>query len=111
LTGLIMALITYVDGDRVAIVSHDARVTNVQKTEEHGRVKTTFELTDPNAPPPLQRGAEAALARPNEVPFLMRMSHRPWVGPVFLAVLLLVIFITNVPLRGLWSLVVVIVII
>ena len=37
-----------------------------------------------------------------------RVSQRAWMGPSYLLILLLVITITNIPLRGLWSLVVII---
>jgi hypothetical protein len=37
-----------------------------------------------------------------------RVSPRSWMGPTFLFILILVVIITNVPLRGLWSLVVLI---
>ena len=34
-----------------------------------------------------------------------RVTSRTWMGPIYIVILSLVIFITNVPLRGLWSLV------
>ncbi|VTS01447.1 Uncharacterized protein OS=Singulisphaera acidiphila (strain ATCC BAA-1392 / DSM 18658 / VKM B-2454 / MOB10) GN=Sinac_0896 PE=4 SV=1 [Tuwongella immobilis] len=37
-----------------------------------------------------------------------RVSQRAWMGPAYLLILLLVIVITNIPLRGLWSLIVII---
>jgi hypothetical protein len=111
LAGLIMALITFFDNDRAAVFSNDARLKVEQRAGDNGRTVTVYEVTEPRPNPILQRAAEHATNHPAEAPFYMRMSHRPWIGPVFLAVLLLVLFITNVPLRGLWSLVVVIVLI
>jgi hypothetical protein len=40
-----------------------------------------------------------------------RVSHRHWMGASYCIVLLLVILITNVPLRGLWSVVVIVMIV
>ena len=36
-------------------------------------------------------------------PFKTRVSQKAWLGPVFCVILLLTVVITNVPLRGLWS--------
>jgi hypothetical protein len=47
---------------------------------------------------------ERALAlAPHDPPFKPRVSQAAWMGPLFCIFLMLVIFITNVPLRGLWS--------
>jgi len=43
--------------------------------------------------------------------FKTRVSERAWMGPVFCVVLLLTILITNVPLRGLWSFLVILILI
>ena len=43
-------------------------------------------------------GSEVVKVRPH-------ISPRTWMGPMYLIILILVIVITNVPLRGLWSLV------
>jgi len=48
-------------------------------------------------------GKEDVMAHPR-----IRVSSRVWMGPVFLVILFLVILITNIPLRGLWSLVAII---
>lgn len=111
LAGFVMALITFFDDDRVVIVSHGARVANVNKIDEGGKAHVTMELNDPNASPLLVTASERAKANQNEVPFWMRMSHRPWMGPVFFAIVLLTALITSVTLRGLWSLIVILVII
>jgi hypothetical protein len=44
----------------------------------------------------------------NEARPKLRVSGKVWMGPLFLVILFLVILITNIPLRGLWSLVAVI---
>ena len=120
LFGFIFALITLMDGDRLVIMPEESLLVKEQVGE---RVRTTAygvpdvdhmgmlveDATDPQkqklreANPNFQpkEGQQVAHVKP-------RVSPRSWMGPTFLFILLLVIIITNVPLRGLWSLVVLI---
>lgn len=94
-----MAIWTYVEGSRLAIVP------------AHGKVKATVDgmaMTFQNAKgenrttPQLVRAAAITDAGLDE-PFVPRVSQHTWPGTVFCFGLLLTVVITNVPLRGLWS--------
>lgn len=98
--GYIMALITYMEDNRLAIVPSGTKVVEVQsaddKTKEYTlkTTGTTKSLTD----------AVTATGDPTQThAFKPRISQRAWMGPLYCIILLLTIVITNVPLRGLWS--------
>jgi hypothetical protein len=82
--GLVFALATLVDGHRLAIVPRGA----------HAEAK-----------------AAAAGEGDQQVEHRIRIAASKNYGVIFVVVLLLVILITNVPLRGLWSVIVLIVVI
>jgi hypothetical protein len=96
--GFIMAALTYLDGGRMAVVPRDA----VLAQAESGKAV------------PVDGGPETTLDgklvifsprnRPLTEPHL-HMARNKNLGVLFATVLLLTIFITNVPLRGLWSMV------
>jgi hypothetical protein len=95
LVGFILSLLTYLDGGRLAIVPEGTKVT-----AKGGNV---YELVvPPDRPSPF---LEQAAAAKGENPFPVRASGNRNYGMVFMVVLLLVIFGSNVPLRGLWSVV------
>jgi hypothetical protein len=97
--GFIMAAWTFFDNHRMAILPEK---TTVAKTGDG-----TYLL---NAQKPLgpDENLEQAAKTPNEPGFHLRTAHNSRLGPIFIFVLLLVILITSVPLRGLWSVVVII---
>jgi hypothetical protein len=90
--GFIMALVSYMSDQRLAIVpagtvaKRDALVVPEGKTMPVD--KATQELTQPH----------------------LRIASGKNIGALFFTVLLLVIFSTNVPLRGLWSVIAILVI-
>jgi hypothetical protein len=92
----LMALWTWWDGHRLAILPKD---TTVHKVSD-----TTFTLAVPH-PDHAKSFVEAA---EKEHSFRLHVSENPRIGAIFVAVLLLVIFITTVPLRGLWSVIVIV---
>ncbi|MBN9123008.1 MAG: hypothetical protein J0I06_28370 [Planctomycetes bacterium] len=101
LLGFSLALVTYFEDHRIAIVPPKSTLTRESEDEKSifyrlGVVKGTE-----------TRSLEAAVektATPGEAPtFPTRVSQKPWMGPVFCVVLLLTVVVTNVPLRGLWS--------
>lgn len=104
LFGLIFALWTYVDNNRMAIVSAESRIVKEPLAEREAyrinvegnrdRLLSDAKRVRPEAPDDLVPGP--------------RVSPRSWMGPVFFTILFLVILITNVPLRGLWSLIIII---
>ena len=120
LFGFIFALVTLIDGDRMAIVPAESLL--VKEKVEGGKLRETIyapasdqDLMSKIAPPAtpedknrlagknanFQPTADAYEIRP-------RVSGRSWMGPTYMIILFLVIVITSVPLRGLWSLVVLI---
>jgi hypothetical protein len=94
--GLILAGLTWWDGHRLAIVPAD---TQVEEGFDGGREALVL-------PAGSHLPKEPSTGKPRE-PALRMASHSGF-GVVFVVVLLLVIFITNVPIRGLWSVVVVV---
>ncbi|HMF19963.1 MAG TPA: hypothetical protein VKE98_22345 [Gemmataceae bacterium] len=107
--GFIMALVTAFSGEVLAVVpahtkpdvnrklpwlasedakSKDEGIRNIlvlPKGKEHPKNKTTGDLEEPH----------------------LRIAYSKNVGVLFCTILLLVVFITNVPLRGLWSVIVI----
>jgi uncharacterized membrane protein YkgB len=119
LFGFIFSLITLMDNHRMVIVPGDSllvkepvgqgevryNVYGVPSHDEMGR------LLKPATPEEKQTVAQRNPALPaNSEAFKVRphVSPRSWMGPAYLIILFLVIIITSVPLRGLWSLVVLI---
>ena len=101
--GFVLAIWTLKEDNRIAILPPDTTALKVRDTEN----STFFEIR-------VNKGKETtslteAVAKSKEGPdvssraFPTRVSHQPWMGPVFCVVLLLTVVITNVPLRGLWS--------
>jgi len=97
--GFIMATWTLIDDHRMAIVPAK---TTVDRTGEG-----TY-LLKVNGPVRSDEPLEKAAAVPNAPGFHLRAAHNSRLGPIFVFVLLLVLLITSVPLRGLWSVVVII---
>jgi hypothetical protein len=102
LLGFTLALVTYFEDHRIAIVP--AGSTLVKEREDDKSVFYSLGV---------QKGMETrslsdavtASAAPGETrsTFPTRVSQKPWMAPVFCVVLLLTVVITNVQLRGLWS--------
>lgn len=101
LLGYVMALITFVDGTRLAILPADSQVRVLSGDEKRDR----YELTVPKGKETKSlKGAVESTSDPTSgVGFKVRVSEKAWLGPVYCVVLLLTILITNVPLRGLLS--------
>ena len=97
LLGVSMALVTYFEDHRLAILPSGSVVTVSEKDEK----ATTYRVAVSN--PPTKSLDQATAASGDEQPFPTRISNKAWMGPVFCVVLLLTVVITNVPLRGLWS--------
>ena len=92
--GLLMAGLTWLDGHRLAIVPAGTHVEGFDSGRESLVLPADTHL-------PL----DPATGKPKE-PTIHVASHSGY-GVIFIVVLLVVIFITNVPVRGLWSVVVV----
>jgi hypothetical protein len=102
--GYVMALITYGEGHRLAILPHEAKV-EVTKTDDHGR-PVGYQIDVPESTSSLERAVKKDGGH-----FTPRVSQKPWMGPVYCVILLLTILITNIPLRGLWSFLVILILI
>jgi hypothetical protein len=105
LLGFAMALVTYVEKDRLAILPDGATITESRKDDKGN---TYYEIGVP--PNSKTKSLHTAVDRSKPVPggaavnpFPTRVSEMAWMGPLFCVVLLLTVVITNVPLRGLWS--------
>ncbi len=111
LLGYVLALMTYFENHRMAIVPADA---TLQKLSEDQTLEgsTVYRLAVKNPPTTSLENAEKATKTPGEgAIFKPRMTQKPWMGPIFCVVLLLTVVITNVPLRGLWSFLVILLLI
>jgi hypothetical protein len=104
--GFLFAFWSYFDGDRMAIVPGDSRIIEQNKEQQaDGSVKYKVSIDVGKDNYRLMQDAQET--KPGEWIPKPRVTSNAAVGPLFFVILVLVIFITNVPLRGLWSLIVV----
>jgi hypothetical protein len=112
--GYVLAVITWMDGTRLAILPSPKDVPikvyadNEKPSPEFAQYKVTVAKPVTGS---LESAAAASQDPTNPPAFKTRVSERAWMGPVFCVVLLLTILITNVPLRGLWSFLVILLLI
>jgi hypothetical protein len=99
--GFVMAGITYFENHRLAIVPDGSKVTVLEKDEKG--TPSAYRLAVSQPTKSLEDAREATEKAGAEPTFKARVSQKAWMGPVFCVVLLLTVVITNVPLRGLWS--------
>ncbi len=107
--GFLFALWTYADNYRLAIVGAESRIEKLPKAADDE--KDRFVIRVEGDTDRLLKDSVAVKAADGTTSYLTprpRVSTRSWMGPLFLLILFLVIVITNVPLRGLWSLVTII---
>jgi hypothetical protein len=97
--GYIMALITYFEDNRLAIVPPGSKLTLIEKDDKN----TVYRLAVSNPTRSLEQAEQATVTPGDQPPFRTRISQKAWMGPVFCVILLITVIITNVPLRGLWS--------
>lgn len=110
--GFFMAAWTYVEDHRLTVVPKDATLsTGATETDGRNTFKTYILKTATPLPIPSQRAVEHTdQNRPGDA-FPVHVSQHAWLGSLFVLVLLLVMVITNVPMRGLWSFLVIILLI
>jgi hypothetical protein len=101
LVGLILGGLTYLGDQRLAVLPPGSHVKPVSKN--------TFELTVPGDPP--AGLVKAAQTPADQDPFPTRVTRSESYGMTWAVVLVLVIFGSNVPLRGMASLVAVLLIV
>jgi hypothetical protein len=102
--GFLMALLTYLDGHKMAIVP-DGTVAEKRRRVEGQEGPHDVLVVPPDKELPLDP-ATGTLAQPH-----LRMASSNSLGATFATVLLLVILITNVRLRGIWTLVVLLILV
>jgi hypothetical protein len=100
--GFVMAGITWVENTRMAHVPPGATVSKAREDDKSAfyeigipkgsETKSLNEAVEQTKTPGTARGT-----------FPTRITEKAWMGPVFCVILLLTVVITNVPLRGLWS--------
>jgi hypothetical protein len=95
--GLLMALLTFIDGHRLAIVPPDTQAVEACRVDGYDTPRDALVLpADKHLPEKISK-------QPT-----LRVAASSGYGVVFVVVLLSVIFITNVPIRGMASVVIII---
>jgi hypothetical protein len=112
LTGFILAGITYyADDNRLAIVPPDTVAARNREVEvEPGRLERRDVLIVPKDRHLVERPGVDGNPPEVEQP-RFRVAHSKNLGIIFVLVLLLVVALTNIPLRGLWSVVIIMVVV
>jgi hypothetical protein len=108
LVGFVLAFVTYLEGGRMAVVPpgtearRDWRV-EVQPDRFEAREGLLLPAADGGRPAHLAPAARPGEPlSPPEQPYV-RMAYSPYLGTLFVLTLLVVFVSTNVPLRGLWE--------
>jgi hypothetical protein len=107
--GFLMALITMIDGHRLAVVPPETEVAHIEedvKAKIKGSENKSVDLKDRDVVVPKFTANKAPLEKPH-----LQLAQNKNLGVIFCTILLLVIAITNIPLRGLWSVIVIVVIV
>jgi hypothetical protein len=100
----VMALWTYFDGHRLAILPPDTHIAYLGKEQD----RNTYNIVTRGTSRQLE---EAKAHQGGTEPVQIRLAENSRLGAIFVVILLSVIVITNVPLRGLWSVVVIVIIV
>jgi hypothetical protein len=95
LVGFLMALLTYLGDHRMAIVPTGTEAVSARHVEGFDGARDVLVAPADRPLPPMDGG------QPRQPHVLMATSKN--LGGVFVLVLLVVILVTSVPLRGLWS--------
>ncbi len=98
LLAFVLGIMTLVDNHRMALVPAGTEVLRKQKVGELEGTRDVLVAPEGKRLPTVSEADEAAAPK-------IRMAVSPNYGGYFVLVLLLVILITNVPLRGVWSVV------
>jgi hypothetical protein len=103
--GYVFALMTYFEDNRFVILPAGTKVFEVGAPGDSPAKYEFIVLRTKGSKDAPTKSLERALeASKTEAPaFKPRMSQKAWMAPIYCVVLLLTILITNVPLRGLWS--------
>src|SRR5713101_5563394 len=96
--GFIMALLTLADGSRMALVPHGTKAEAARDVTGSG---TRDVLIVPEGKK-LPKDKEGNLVEPGP-----HMANSAKLGVIYATVLLIIIVVSNVPLRGLWSIIII----
>lgn len=110
--GFFMAIWTAIEDHRFVVVPSDTRITT-DKTLGDGEKTYILKTKATKLPKPLEEAIALSdqNAAANEKVFPTHVSQRAWLGSLYVVILVITVFITNVPLRGLWSFMVILAII
>jgi hypothetical protein len=98
--GVIMGLITLWDGKRLAVLPSTTKIEQVKATADETRPDYVLTVPGKAATNSVRKAFE-------DKEFKVHMADSKNLGVIFCFTLLLVVLITNVPLRGMWSFVVI----
>jgi hypothetical protein len=93
--GFLMALITWVEGHRMVVVPANAMLERQRRVEGHDQPADAI-IFPPNAHLPVDEDGKP-------VPLKIHISTSKNLGVLFAVILLIIIVISNVPMHGLWS--------
>jgi hypothetical protein len=99
--GLLMGFITLIDGGHLAVVPKGSKAEPQQVIEANGQKEFRDVIVLPQGSK-LQVNADNQVVQPDRL--IARSSK---LGVIFATVLLIIILVSNVPLRGLWSVMIV----
>lgn len=110
LFGFFMAAWTAIEDHRMAVVPADSNLSDsgIRADAEGKRQFKTYTLTTEKDLPKATMNAVKNTENKIHDVFPTHISSHAWLGSIFVLMLLLVVVITNVPLRGLWSFLVII---
>jgi hypothetical protein len=97
--GFLMALITFMYETRLAILPPGSKIEEVAKGSDGKPQRLVIEL--PRRVTESIESAEANERHPGVFP--VHLADTPYIGTIFACILVAVVIITNVPLRGMWS--------
>ena len=103
LVGFLLAGLTYFEGSRAAVVPGGTAVQEVES-------KKAYQLTPPPGQPSPSLEQAAANTTHGREAFPVQMSHSKSYGVLYVLVVLLVLFGSNVPFRGLASIIAILII-
>jgi hypothetical protein len=101
--GFIMAFITYLENNRLAVIPPGSTVAETRKDDKGNTFYEVGVVTEKTTKSLTEAVEKSKAPGDNREPFPTRVSQKVWMAPLFCVVLLLTVVITNVPLRGLWS--------
>jgi hypothetical protein len=102
LLGFTMAAVTFFEDHRLAVLPPASKVTVVEGGPDADSTTYRVAVRNPTTNS-LHHAQDVTQKAGTEDVFPTRVSQKVWMGPVFCVVLLMTVVITNVPLRGLWS--------